>query len=308
MNQAKALPTSVVRRFNRGYTRLIGVLDEGLHNSAYSLTEARILWELAHRSRASAREVGESLALDPGYLSRLLKRLQKAGLVSSERSAADGRQSVLALTSQGRAEFSRLDALSESGVEDLLRPLSEGQRERLVQSMETIEGLLMPEQSGGFCLLREPLPGELGWIVQKHGELYAREYGWGERFEGLVAGVVAQYAAHHDPTRERVWIAELDGTPAGSVMVVKKNEEVAQLRLLLLDPRARGRGLGKALVDAAVTFAANAGYRMMTLWTQGQLDAARGIYVKAGFRRVKEEAHTHFGPEILGEEWERELC
>lgn len=307
MGKANNLPTSIVRRFNRGYTRLIGVLDEGFHNSAYSLTESRVLWELAHRSQPSAREIGEALGLDAGYLSRLLKHFQKARLVSSERSAADGRQSVLSLTPEGRAEFAKLDAGSERQVEELLRPLSEEQREQLVRSMETIESLLMPEQSGGFCLLRDPLPGELGWIVQKHGELYAREHGWGERFEGLVAGVVAQYAAHHDPARERVWIAELDGFPVGSIMVVQKDEEVAQLRLLLLDPRARGRGLGKALVDAAVSFAANAGYRKMTLWTQGRLDAAREIYEKAGFHRVKEQAHTHFGPEITGEEWERPL-
>lgn len=304
----RALPTAAVRRFNRGYTRLIGVLEERMHRSSYTLTEARVLWELAHCDECSASAIGASLGLDPGYLSRILKRLQKEKLVSARRSSSDGRQSLLSLTETGRAEFRRLDDVSEGSIVELLQPLSGAQRECLVASMGTIERLLLgSDGASSLCLLRDPRPGELGWMVQKHGEVYAREYGWGERFEGLVAGVVAAYAASHDPRRERVWIADLDGVPVGSIMVVKKTEQVVQLRLLLLDARARGRGLGKALVDAAVNFARGAGYTSMTLWTEGRLDAARGIYLKAGFVKIKEELHTHFGPEILGEEWEMTL-
>lgn len=280
-----------------------------MHQSSFTLAEARVLWELAHQEEPSATDIGKSLGMDAGYLSRILKRLQKEKLVSRRRSASDGRQSVLSLTPAGRVEFDKIDAASELLVESLLQPLSGEQRESLVTSMRTIEELLLPggSSSGSLCLLRDPLPGELGWIVRIHGEIYAREYGWGERFEGLVAGVVAAYAANHDPRYERTWIAELDGAPVGSVMVVKNSEQVAQLRLLILDPRARGRGLGKALVDAAIGFARQAGYTSMTLWTQAGLDVARGIYENAGFVKVKEELHNLFGPEILGEEWERAL-
>ncbi len=302
------LPTATVRRFNRGYTRLIGVLEESMHRSAFTLTEARVLWELAHRKEASASEIGQALGLDAGYLSRLLKRLQKEKLVSRQRSPHDGRQSVLALTATGRREFELLDSASEQQIVELLTPLGVDERARLVAGMRDIEQLLLPNpEASTVCLLREPNPGELGWIVQRHGELYAREFGWGEKFEGLVAGVVASYAASHDPARERVWIAEMDSSPVGSVMLVRQTEEIAQLRLLLLDPRARGRGLGKALVEAAVAFARKAGYRRIYLWTQGQLESARAIYKGAGFVRIREELHHHFGTPVLGEEWEKEL-
>lgn len=302
------LPTKAVRRFNRGYTRLIGVLEESMHRSDYTLTEARVLWELAHRSGVTASDIGSTLGLDPGYLSRLLKKLERDKLVSRQRSPHDGRQSTLTLTEAGRGEFETLDAASEKQIADLLEPLSADDRACLVAGMRDIERLLLPAAGAQpLCLLRDPRPGELGWIVQKHGELFAREYGWGERLEGLVADIVAAYAASHDPASERVWIAEMDGVPVGSLMMLRKSDEVGQLRLLLLDPRARGMGLGKALVDAALSFARKVGYRKVVLWTECRLDTARAIYQKAGFVRVREEPHDHFGPTVMGEEWEAEL-
>ena len=296
-----------VRHFNRTYTRLIGVLEEVMLESAFSLTEARVLYELAHNDGATATHVGDSLGVDAGYLSRLVKKLHRLGLLKKERSKADGRQTILRLTEEGRAEFQNLDSRSQEAVAQLLGELTPVERQRLVDCMVQIETILKPSISPGMCLLREPLPGELGWVVAKHGELYSQEFGWGEKFEGLVAKVVADYLASHDANREKCWIADMNGQRVGTVMLVADSPVIARLRLLLVDPRARRRGVGSSLLRQSVEFARAKGYESIVLWTQSVLVGARRLYESEGFELIGSEKHTLFGPELEGETWKLAL-
>jgi DNA-binding MarR family transcriptional regulator/GNAT superfamily N-acetyltransferase len=288
----------------------MGLLDEGLLHSPFSLTEVRVLYEIAHRTAPTANAIGQELGLDPGYLSRILLRLRKAGLVSATPAAGDRRQRLLALTARGRRTFGALDARSSREVAVLLGRLTDTARRHLLQSMGRVETVLSPSRVGRGSpqvALRAPAPGDLGWVVQRHGELYAAEYQWNEEFETLVAGIVAEFAARFDPRRERAWIAELDGVRAGSVFLVRQSDEIAKLRLLLVEPWARGHGLGQALVRACIDFARNAGYRTLTLWTNSVLEAARRIYQQAGFQQVGSERHRSFGHELVSQTWELAL-
>ena len=299
---------AAVRRFNRFYTRQMGLLEDGLLHSPFNLTEVRVLYEIAHRTAPTASAIGQELGLDPGYLSRLLQRLRKAGLVSATAAAGDRRQRLLGLTARGRRTFGALDARSSREVAVLLGRLTPASRRRLVTSMRQVEETLSPPaEPAPPPALRAPGPGDLGWVVQRHGELYAAEYEWNEEFEALVAGIVADFAAHADLRRERAWIAELGGVRAGSVFLVRQSDAVAKLRLLLVEPWARGRGLGHALVQACVGFAREAGYRTLTLWTNSVLDAARRVYQQAGFRMVGTERHHSFGHDLTSETWELSL-
>jgi len=299
---------AAVRRFNRFYTRQMGLLEDGLLHSPFGLTEVRVLYEIAHRTAPTASAIGQELGLDPGYLSRILQRLRKAGLVSATAAAGDRRQRLLGLTTRGRRTFGALDARSSREVAVLLGRLTPASRRCLVTSMRQVEETLSPPaEPAPRPALRAPGPGDLGWVVQRHGELYAAEYEWNEEFEALVAGIVADFAAHADPRRERAWIAELGGVRAGSVFLVRQSDEVAKLRLLLVEPWARGQGLGQALVQACIGFAREAGYRTLTLWTNSVLDAARRVYQQAGFRMVGTERHRSFGHDLTSETWELAL-
>jgi DNA-binding MarR family transcriptional regulator/predicted N-acetyltransferase YhbS len=298
-------PVAAVRRFNRFYTRQIGVLQEGLLRSTFSLTQVRVLYELAHRGQATATEIGRDLGLDAGYLSRLLRGFQAKGLLDRAASGQDARRSLLQLTRRGRATFATLDARSDRDVAGMLARLAPPEQRRLLGAMEAIEGLLAP-RPGSLApyLLRPHRPGDMGWVVHRHGVVYAEEYGWDERFEGLVARIVADFVKGHDPKRERCWIAERDGENVGSVFLVQRSPGVAQLRLLLVEPSARGLGIGGRLVQECVDLARRAGYRKIMLWTNDGLDAARHLYERAGFRLVKEEPHQSFGEGLVGQTWE----
>lgn len=297
-----------VRRFNRFYTRKIGVLQQHLLRSPFSLTEARVVYELAHREGTTATELGDVLGLDAGYLSRILRGLQRRSLVHRERSADDGREMLLRLTERGRAAFAELDAASQREVGAMLRDLSEEGQRRLVDAMRTIERALdgLPEPGVPY-VLRTHQPGDMGWVVERHGALYAREYGWDEQFEALVAEIVAKFLRRYDPTRERCWIAEREGERVGCVFLVRKSKTAAQLRLLLVEPAARGLGIGTRLVEECVRFARQVGYRTMVLWTNDVLHAARRIYERAGFRLTCEERHHSFGHDLVGQTWELTL-
>jgi len=299
---------AAVRRFNRFYTKRIGVLHEGLLQSPFPLTEARVLYELALREGVTATELGRELGLDAGYLSRILRRFGERGLIRRTPSRADGRQHHLWLTERGRAAFAPLDQASRAEVGGMLAALSESQQRSLLEAMGTLERLLgsrpAPEPP---CVLRRHRPGDMGWIVHRHGLLYAQEYGWDERFEALVAAIVAQFVERYDPRRERCWIGERDGEILGSVFLVKESEQVAKLRLLLVEPRARGLGIGTRLVQECEAFARQAGYRTIRLWTNSVLHAARRIYERAGYRLVQEEPHHSFGHDLIGETWELQL-
>jgi DNA-binding MarR family transcriptional regulator/N-acetylglutamate synthase-like GNAT family acetyltransferase len=298
-----------IRRFNRFYTRKIGVLREGAYRSPFSLTQVRVLYELAHRDRPTATELGRDLGLDAGYLSRILRGFERRGLVVKTRSSADGRRSHLALTAHGKRAFAPLDARSHDEVAAMLAGLSGTEQGRVVGAMHTIQELLgdremrSPSTPSPY-VLRAPQPGDLGWVVHRHGALYAREYGYDEEFEGLVAEIVARFVRHYDARRERCWIAERDGENIGCVFLVKKSPTVAQLRLLLVEPAARGSGLGTRLVDECVRFARQAGYRRLVLWTQSELRAARRLYEAAGFRLTSSERHHSFGKSLVAEVWE----
>lgn len=297
-----------VRRFNRFYTRRIGVLREGLLHSPYSLTEARVLFEIANVEGVSATDLSRELGLDPGYLSRILARLDERGLIYRVRSDADGRRRFLALTQEGEKAFALLDGRSREEVSEVLDGLSEVDRHRLIQSMRTIEGIL--DKSFRYSepfVLRAHEAGDMGWVVHRHGVLYASEYGWDERFEALVARIVADFVDNYDSVRERCWIAEMQGDIAGCVFVVSDGDNVAKLRLLLVEPEARGLGLGARLVEECIRFARDCGYQKMTLWTNSVLHAARHIYEEHGFKLVEEEEHHSFGQDLVGQNWELEL-
>jgi DNA-binding MarR family transcriptional regulator/GNAT superfamily N-acetyltransferase len=297
-----------VRRFNRFFTRRIGVLREGLLHTPYSLTEARILFEIAHGEDLSASDLSRDLGLDPGYLSRILARLEQRGLVDKVRSETDRRRRLLALTPDGEDAFSLLDSRSREEVAEMLGELSEGDQRRLLEAMRTIESVL--DKSFKFSepfFLRAHEPGDMGWVVHRHGVLYAREYGWDERFEALVAQIVADFVNNYDPAKERCWIAEMGGERVGCVFLVKASDTVAKLRLLLVEPEARSLGLGTRLVEECIRFARRSGYETLTLWTNRVLDAARRIYEKQGFKLVEEEEHHSFGHDLVGQNWELAL-
>lgn len=302
-----------MRSFSRFYTRQIGVLNEGLLKSPFSLTEVRVLYELAYREAATATVIVKALRLDAGYLSRILRGFRKRGLIVRQRSEADGRQSLLSLTEHGCLVFGTLDRRSNEEVGALLRDLPAAEQHRLVEAMQAIEGLLGGPAARDAAdrapslLLRPHQPGDMGWVVHRHGVLYAREYGWDERFEALVASIVARFIQRHDPKRERCWIAEKNGEIVGSVFLVAKSKTVARLRLLLVEPSARGLGLGTRLVSECLRFARAAGYRKVTLWTNSVLHVARRIYEDAGFRLVREEPHKSFGHDLVAQTWELRL-
>ncbi len=297
-----------VRRFNRFYTKQIGVLHEGLLGSPFSLTEVRVLYELAHREKPTATVLGKELGLDPGYLSRILRGFEESGIIEKRPSETDGRQSLLSLTAKGRETFAPLNARSHDEVAAMLSKLSATDQSRLIEAMRTIETLLgvQPEPRTPY-LLRPHQPGDMGWVVHRHGVLYSQEYGWDETFEALVAEIVAKFIKGFDPKREHCWIAERDGEIVGSVFLVKQSKEVAKLRLLLVEPKARGLGIGSRLVHECIRFARQVGYGKMTLWTNDVLIAARRIYEGAGFRLVHEERHHSFGHDLVGETWELNL-
>ena len=297
---------AAVRRFSRFYTGIIGALQEGLLRSDFSLTEARVLYELANRPGITASALGRDLGLDAGYLSRILQRFAQDGLLARAVSDADRRQSVLALTDDGRAAFAPLDARSREEVAALLARLPAAAQDAVVAAMARIETLLSATPLLPWRL-RAPGPGDIGWVISRHGALYAEEYGFDSRFEALVAQVAGAFLANHDPARERCWIAERDGIPLGSVFLVRADDELAKLRLLLVEPSARGLGIGKRLVSECIAFAGAVGYRRITLWTNDILVAARAIYQAAGFRLVASKPHTMFGPAMAGEDWELTL-
>jgi DNA-binding MarR family transcriptional regulator/GNAT superfamily N-acetyltransferase len=297
-----------VRGFNRFWTRRIGVLREGYLESPFSLTEVRVLYELARSEETTASELGKELGLDAGYLSRILRGFEGRGLISKKLSETDGRRSLLRLTEAGQEAFAPLDARSREDVGAMLGALSAAEQARLVGAMRTIEELLgaRPEPMVPH-LLRSHEPGDMGWVVHRHGILYAREYGWDERFEALVARIVADFVDNFDPAKERCWIAESDRAILGCVFVVKESDTVAKLRLLLVEPEARGLGLGTQLVGECVRFARGRGYEKLALWTNSVLDAARRIYEEKGFKIVEEEEHHSFGKDLVGQNWELKL-
>jgi DNA-binding MarR family transcriptional regulator/GNAT superfamily N-acetyltransferase len=308
MDETTPSHVASVRRFNRFYTSQIGVLQDGLLASPFSLTEVRVLYELAHREAPMARDLAADLGIDAGYLSRILLRFKKRRFVTQKPSSSDARQRPLSLTALGARTFGELDARARTAVEQMLARVAGGDRPRVIEAMQTIESLLGPRAEPKVpYLLRPHQPGDMGWVVQRHGEIYAEEYGWNERFEGLVAEVVAKFIEHLDLERERCWIAEREGERVGCVFLVKKSATVAQLRLLLVEPIARGLGIGKRLVNECERFARRAGYRRIRLWTQSVLRPARHIYEQAGYRLVSEEPHHSFGADLVAEIWERSL-
>ncbi len=296
---------ATVRRFNRFYTRRIGILDDGLLQSPYSLTEARLLYELAHRKRPTASAIARDLGLDQGYLSRILTRFERDGLITRTASATDARQSHLSLTAAGRAAFAPLDQAAEAAVDAMLARLAEAGQQRLLAAMAKIEALLgeATEPADPF-ILRAPGPGDYGWVVHRQGALYAAEYGWDETFEALVAEIVAAFVRNFDPRREGCWLAERAGEVVGSVFLVRESDWVGKLRLLYVEPEARGLGIGRRLVAECIAAARRASFRTLTLWTNDVLTSARRIYEAAGFRLIEEERHRSFGKDLVGQFWE----
>ncbi|GLQ93817.1 bifunctional helix-turn-helix transcriptional regulator/GNAT family N-acetyltransferase [Dyella acidisoli] len=309
ISESLAQQAEAVRNFNRFYTRQIGVLDEGLLASSFSLTQARVLFELGTRKTVTASEIGELLGLDAGYLSRIVQNFIAQGLITRQPSREDGRQWMLSLTSEGRRAFRNLDRASHKLTASHLSRLSEPGRHRLLTSMQEVQRLLSPANGHGKVTIRTHRIGDIGWAIERHGQLYADEFGWNAEFEALVAGLFAQFATHHDPATERMWIAAVDGERVGCVFVARNADDptAAQLRCLLVDPKARGLGIGKRLVDECIGFAKNAGYTRVLLWTNDILASARRIYEAAGFSLVSEEAHHSFGHDLMGQVWARAL-
>lgn len=295
-----------LRRFNRFYTREIGTLQESLLGSKYSLTEARVLYELATRTEATAGEIARDLTLDSGYLSRILRKFESEGLLRRRVSPADARQTILTMTRRGKEEFSDLNRRSDRQARDLLERVPASKLPDLLDAMRNIEEALTPAAERAPFILRTHRPGDMGWVVHRQGVLYAQEYGWDERYEALAGRVVADFVDQFDPKRDRCWIAERGGVPLGCIFLVHHpdSEEVARLRLLHVEKNARGLGLGKALVAECIRFARAAGYRKVTLWTQSILPAAQYIYRQAGFTLISEQPHHSFGADLIGQTWE----
>jgi DNA-binding MarR family transcriptional regulator/GNAT superfamily N-acetyltransferase len=299
---------AAVRAFNRFYTRKLGVLDQHFGKSPFSLSEARVLYELAHHDDLAAKEIGVELGLDPGYLSRIVQSFDEKGLITRKPLPSDRRQVCLNLTAKGRQTFAKLNLNSQNEVAAMLAALSPGDARRLTGAMATIEGLLEPgESKRAPFLLRSHRIGDMGWVISRQAVAYAEEYGWDIGYEALVAEICAEFIRNYDGAREHCWIAEAGGEPLGSVFLVKASDDVAKLRLLLVEKKARGLGVGRALVEQCIRGARERGFKKMTLWTQSVLIAARGIYQQAGFRRVAEEKHHSFGVDLVGETWEMEL-
>jgi DNA-binding MarR family transcriptional regulator/GNAT superfamily N-acetyltransferase len=295
---------AAVRRFNRFYTQRIGVLQEGWLKSPFSLTEARVLYELSRRNRPTATELGKELGLDAGYLSRILRGFETRGLIVKQTSDSDGRQALLSITQRGRQRLAPIEAHTNEEVQTMLAALPAGEQHRLFAAMRAIETMLgQPPAPEVPYILRPPRPGDMGWIVSRHGALYSGDYGWDERLEALTAEIVAAFVRNYDAKRERCWIAERDGENAGCVLLVKETDEVARLRLLLVEPKARGLGIGARLVEECVRFARETRYREITLWTHSVLTAARHIYEGAGFKLIATQEHDEFGKTLVGETW-----
>ena len=300
----------IFRRFNRMYTRFIGTLNEGLLNSPYSLAEARVLYELATREAPKAKEIAEELGVDAGYLSRMLAKFESGGLLKRKVSNRDGRYADLTLTARGRSAFKKLNALSQQQAQTILEDLPHSARAELLDGMRLIEGILTNTNRKPLpYILRPPRVGDMGWIVYQEGLGYAEQYGWDETFEALVARIVDQFVTNFDPARERCWIAEIDGRSVGHIFLVKHPDDAdtAKLRLLFVEPSARGLGLGDALVKECLRFARTAGYKKVVLWTQSILTGAHRIYERAGFRLVNEAPHHSFGKDLVGQTWELQL-
>jgi DNA-binding MarR family transcriptional regulator/GNAT superfamily N-acetyltransferase len=297
-----------VRRFSRFYTKQIGLLQEKIYRSPFSLAEARVIYELAHHEKTTATELSGELGLDQGYLSRILRNFKKRGLIDRGRSETDGRQKFLSLSEDGKAAFAGINNRSRRDIEAALNRLSPADRTRLVQAMQTVEELLgaRPEHRVPY-ILRTHQPGDMGWVVHRHGVLYAEEYAWDEQFEALVAEIVTGFIRNYDARKERCWIAEKDGDNVGSVFLVKQSDQTAKLRLLLVEPKARGLGIGSRLVNECINYARQTGYSRITLWTNSILTAARRIYQRAGFRLVDEQPHKSFGHDLIAETWDLKL-
>lgn len=299
---------SSVRRFNRLYTRQIGLLQESLHRSGFSLTEVRVLYEIAHHEQLTATDLTRRLALDAGYTSRILRRFEVRGLIRKTASPTDARQSFLALTAKGLKTFAPLETAADQDVSVLLTGLSERGRHSLVQAMNAIERVLEPTPADGEpFIIRAPAAGDMGWVIHRHGAVYSQEYGWTQDFEALVAEIVLKFMRTQDRARERCWIAEAAGEKIGCVFLMQESTEVARLRLLLVEPGGRGLGVGRRLVDECIDFAKTCGYRKMTLWTNDLLHSARRIYEAAGFVLVKETRHHSFGHDLTGQDWDLNL-
>lgn len=307
MSNVAAAHVRTVREFSRFYTRRLGTLGEGLLDTPWSLTEARIVFELGQAASTDMAALRSALALDSGYLSRMLSKFDAAGLIVRTTSADDARRQSLSLTASGRKLLRTFNERSNRQVASLLAPLPEATQSALVGAMRTVMQALGDPPATHTVLLRGLRPGDLGWMVQRHGELYAREYGWAPSFEALVARIAADYVDQHQPGREDGWMAELDGQRAGCVLCVRKDDEAAQLRVLLVEPWARGHGIGARLVDECIRFSRDAGYRTLVLWTNDVLVSARRIYQGAGFKLVREESHHSFGKDLVGQFWERDL-
>ena len=308
VGSTQARRVAAVREFNRFYTRRIGVLDEGYLSSRFSVTEVRVLYELAHRGSATASELGGDLGIDRGYLSRILRGFARRGVLARTAAKDDARKSILRLTARGRATVAPLEARARDQIGAMLDDVPVAEQDRLVASMFTIERGLRPgRRATPKVVLRSHRPGDMGWVVERHGALYWEEYGWDETFEALVADIVAKFITHLDTKRERCWIAEVDGDRVGCVFCVKKSNKVAKLRLLLVEPQARGLGVGSRLVNECVRFARAAGYRDLVLWTNDVLVAARRIYERAGFDLIESERHTSFGKKLVGQNWRLRL-
>ncbi|WP_339028068.1 helix-turn-helix domain-containing GNAT family N-acetyltransferase [Bradyrhizobium symbiodeficiens] len=299
---------AAVRAFNRFYTRKLGVLDQHLGKSPFSLSEARVLYELAHRDELAAKEIGNELGLDPGYLSRIVQSFEEKGLITRKPLPADRRQYQLSLTAKGRQTYAKLNLSSQNEVAAMLAQLSAEDATRLTQAMATIEAVLERRRTQpAAVMLRSHRVGDMGWVISKQAAAYAADYNWDVSYEALVAEICAQFIKNYDAGREHCWIAEVGGEPVGSIFLVKATDEIAKLRLLQVEKKARGLGVGRALVEQCIQGARERGYSRMTLWTQSILLAARGIYQSAGFKLVATEPHRSFGQDLVGETWERDL-
>lgn len=292
-----------VRSFNRFYTDVLGILREGLVHTPYSLTEARLLWEIAQCGTAEVGQLRKSMNIDAGYLSRILNRFEGDGLVTRERSPEDGRRIVISLTKAGQEAFDLVNGRSGRQIAELLGTLTEEQQRKLLHAMQTIRNILEQTTPPEAYILRPLRPGDLGWVVHRHGVVYSQEYGFDQTFEALVAKIAGEFILQHDPDREQAWIAEVDGRPAGSIFCAKKDDDTAQLRLLLVEPSARGLGIGSRLVEECVRFARRAGYQSIMLWTNNLLVDARRVYERAGFQLVREEPRRSFGRDMIEQYW-----